>query len=427
MSAAAAPEWPAHPAADMFPMLAADELGALADDIAEHGLREPLWLWRDPDDDTRYLLDGRNRAAACQRAGIEPQVRWYNGDDPIAFVMAANIRRRHLTPGQKAGLAAKLLPLYEDEGRRRMAAAAKAARAAETKARDQGEADLPHLGIEPKVEEIPAPRAPQARDKTAKATGASGRAVAQYKRVREQAPDLADKVDAGEMAIDRAERIIRDRDAEARRIEQARKDAELADQRSRVDIRLGDFRDALADLSDVDAIITDPPYPREFIPLLGDLAKLADSILAPDGVLVVLMGQTHLPEVYRLLEGGRAYRWTGCYLTPGAAYASHARRLQSNWKPFLVYGGGPRFADVVSAEGVDADAKNNHMWGQDYNAFHDLVQRFTTRGQTVVDPFMGSGTTVLAAQALGRHAIGCDIDEQHMATARRRLAQESTG
>jgi alkyl hydroperoxide reductase subunit AhpC len=40
-----------------------------------------------------------------------------------------------------------------------------------------------------------------------------------------------------------------------------------------VDIRVGDFRDALADLHDIDAIITDPPYPHEFIPLLADLEK----------------------------------------------------------------------------------------------------------------------------------------------------------
>jgi hypothetical protein len=145
-------------------------------------------------------------------------------------------------------------------------------------------------------------------------------------------------------------------------------------------------------------------------------------VLSPDGILAVLIGQTHLPEVYRLLGGHRPYRWTGCYLTGGNGYVSHPRRVQSNWKPLIVYGGGPRFADVIRSEGADADAKANHKWGQDYGAFHTLIERLTSRGQTVADPFMGSGTTLLAAHALGRHAIGADVDPDSVARAKERLA-----
>jgi 16S rRNA G966 N2-methylase RsmD len=229
-------------------------------------------------------------------------------------------------------------------------------------------------------------------------------------------------VRSGQLAIDRAERIIRDREAERKRIDQARAEAAAQPSPTLVDIRHGDFREVLADLRDIDAVITDPPYPYEFLPLLADLAAWADKVLAPEGVLAVLMGQSHLPEVYRLLNGHRPYRWTACYLTPGPSYASMARRLHSNWKPLLIYGGGPRFADVIRAEGGDADAKSNHKWGQDYGAFHTIIERLTTRGQTVADPFMGSGTTLLAAHALGRHAIGADTDPQSITTARERLA-----
>ena len=138
---------------------------------------------------------------------------------------------------------------------------------------------------------------------------------------------------------------------------------------------------------------------------------------------MVLVGGTYVNEVFRLLDtGGRPFRWPACYLTEGPSYVSHARRVHSNWKPLLVYGGGPRFADVIRAEGGDADAKNNHKWGQDYNAFHTIVERLTERGQTVVDPFMGSGTTLLAAHALGRHAIGCDVDAESVTRARERLS-----
>lgn len=222
-------------------------------------------------------------------------------------------------------------------------------------------------------------------------------------------------------SADRLARIARDREAEQRRVDQARMDAEQAGIQTTVDIRHGDFREVLADLTDVDAIITDPPYPHEYLHLLGDLAAWADKVLKPDGVLAVLMGQTYLPEVYRLLDGHRPYRWTACYLTPGNGYASHKARVQTNWKPLLIYGGGPRFADIIRSEGTDASAKDHHKWGQDYAAFHTIIERLTERGQTVVDPFMGSGTTLLAAHALGRHAIGCDVEAEHVAKSRERL------
>jgi 16S rRNA G966 N2-methylase RsmD len=329
-------------------------------------------------------------------------------------------------------LALELEPLYAAQAaRRREQLGREAAVRQQAERKERVGADLPQPSLKQNdlsVIDTSSPQhprlvpAPRARDHAAEQAKTSGRAVAQAKRVVQQAPDLATKVKAGTVALDRAERIVRDREAEQRRIEQARREAEAQPERTRVDIRHGDFREELADLQDVDAVITDPPYPAEYLPLLADLAGWADKVLAPDGVLAVLIGQTHLPEVYRLLDGHRPYRWTACYLTEGNGYVSHQRKVTCNWKPLLVYGGGPRFADLIRAAGGNADAKNNHKWGQDYQAFHTLIERLTTRGQTVVDPFAGSGTTLLAAHALGRHAIGCDIDTDSVETARRRLA-----
>lgn len=219
------------------------------------------------------------------------------------------------------------------------------------------------------------------------------------------------------LSMNRLLREARDAEAAAKR-EQEATAAKTLPTLPTCDLRAGDFRAALADVRGVDAIITDPPYPAEFLPLLGDLAKFADESLTPDGVLAVLIGQTHLPEVYRLLAGGRPYRWTMAYLTPGAAYASHARRLQSKWKPVIVYGGGPRFDDVVASSGDD---KRHHQWGQNAGAFIALVERLTTPGALVCDPFLGGGTTALAARVTGRRFVGCDVDETNVLSTRSRL------
>lgn len=385
-----------HPAAELFPLMQGDEFDSLVESIREQGLREAVWLTKDG-----ALLDGRNRVRACQAAGVKPEFRQYDGDDPVAFVIALNIDRRHLTVGQAAAIALRLVPMYEREAELRQ------------------RAGKPLADLSADLREGPSTRKSTA--KAAAAAKVSTRAVEQAKRVQSKAPDLMPKVESGELALDRADRIVRDREAAERRQAEAVAQQQQIKVGTSLDIRLGDFRDVLADLQGVDAIITDPPYPGEFLPLLDDLAAWSDKVLNEDGVLVVLFGQTHLPEVYRRLDGHRPYRWTGAYLTPGAGYSSMPRRVQSNWKPVLVYGGGDRFSDVFRSEGTDHSAKSLHFWGQDYGAFHQIVERLTKPGQTIVDPFMGSGTTLAAAKALGRHAIGCDIDQAHVEVARKRL------
>jgi hypothetical protein len=92
----------AHPVADLFPMLGADELKDMADDIATQGQLQPIVVL------DGEILDGRNRHAACELAGVEPKFEPYSGDDPVGFVVAANMARRHMTKGQRAMIIAQV-------------------------------------------------------------------------------------------------------------------------------------------------------------------------------------------------------------------------------------------------------------------------------------------------------------------------------
>ena len=91
-----------HPVAAIFPVLSEDELHDLAEDIRVNGLHQPIV--RDADD---VIIDGRNRLLACLRAGVEPRFTALNGADPVAYILSANVQRRHMNAGQRAMAVAK--------------------------------------------------------------------------------------------------------------------------------------------------------------------------------------------------------------------------------------------------------------------------------------------------------------------------------
>jgi hypothetical protein len=106
-------KWKIHPAAAVFPMMADDELDELAADIKQNGQRFPVVR-----DKSKVILDGRNRLEACRRAGIKPQfVELDNGQDPVGFILSANVARRHLNKGQQAMAVAKIYPEPAKGGR----------------------------------------------------------------------------------------------------------------------------------------------------------------------------------------------------------------------------------------------------------------------------------------------------------------------
>lgn len=95
----------AHPLADLFPMMSADEHAALVEDVRERGVQRPIVLL------DGMVLDGRNRYMAARDAEVGYRVVEFTGSDPLAFVISENMRRRHLTDSQRAMVAAKIARL----------------------------------------------------------------------------------------------------------------------------------------------------------------------------------------------------------------------------------------------------------------------------------------------------------------------------
>jgi ParB-like chromosome segregation protein Spo0J len=111
----------------------------LVEDIKQRGLQERITTWKDPVSHSLMIIDGRNRALACQEAGVEPEYTCFQGEgqDIVAFYISKNIHRRHLNAEQKRELLEKLIKADPDKSDRQHAKAASVDKNTAAKVRDQ--------------------------------------------------------------------------------------------------------------------------------------------------------------------------------------------------------------------------------------------------------------------------------------------------
>jgi len=179
-----------HPIANVWPMLDDEKLDELAEDIRQQGQLQPIWTFEG------MILDGRNRFEACRRAEIKPIIMEYKGDEPTAFAVSLNDRRRHMGKSALAAVAAELEPFFaQDAARRRK----------ETEGRPKKDAEK----LTEKLPQVSSPpRALMAREEAAKSVGVNDRYVQDAKKVKAQAPEVFERLKAGKITLQDAKREV---------------------------------------------------------------------------------------------------------------------------------------------------------------------------------------------------------------------------
>ena len=184
-----------HEVADIFPLMTGEEFDALKADIAVNGQREPIWLHPDGS-----IIDGRNRHRACIDLDIAPHFRTWDGNGSlVAFVVSLNLHRRHLTSGQKAIIAAEILPMLEAEAKERQLSTLKQ------------NADSPLLKFLSNGATDDDRNDSTAAAPAAAITGTNRTYVSEAKSLLQNAPDLAEQVKAGDIKITEARRQLAQR------------------------------------------------------------------------------------------------------------------------------------------------------------------------------------------------------------------------
>ena len=95
----------------------------------------------------------------------------------------------------------------------------------------------------------------------------------------------------------------------------------------------------------------------------------------------------------------------------------------NHWSPILIYGGKPSFTvDSIKLHAIKHNSPDvEHPSPKPLTLMRWLVLSMSAEGDTVLDPFMGSGSTGVACVQLGRFFIGCELKAEYMAIAESRI------
>lgn len=187
----------------------------------------------------------------------------------------------------------------------------------------------------------------------------------------------------------------------------------------------GDFRSFLSKIepNSVDLIFTDPPYNENAIELYQELGKFASIVLKPGGLCLSYSGQIFLPQVLNALSENLEYIWTFAVKHNGAYTRIFKPKVNNAWKPILMYCKPPyevwweQIIDLIE----DRIDKGDHEWQQSTNAPDYYLSKLCPQNGLVIDPFAGSGTTLVSAKKLGLKYIGIEEDEEDIQKIVKRL------
>lgn len=214
----------------------------------------------------------------------------------------------------------------------------------------------------------------------------------------------------------------------------------------------GDSRDVLHDLEwgSVDLVLTDPPYGMAFS---GQSEKSAQANVAADGVrqgvrtvrqalfttVPLLKPDAHIlmfchwqswPDFYDMVASYAKVRNALIWHKESGGQGNILTDYLRNYEVILYASRGARpisgdgsYSAVLSGFSRPNQQGRHHPTEKPVSLLTRLVDRHCPADGLVLDPFLGSGTTLIAAQLLGRRAIGIEIEERYCEIAARRLDQ----
>jgi len=222
-----------------------------------------------------------------------------------------------------------------------------------------------------------------------------------------------------------------------------------------VTIYHGDCLDVLSTLGQADHVITDPPYEAEahtkarrqrssgVVGVLAiDFPQMSEDVRLRAGAQmgqaslgwVLVFCQVEAAMLWRSALANTTYIRTQIWVKPDSAPQFTGDRPAMGYESIVTcwagsgrprWNGGGRRGVYEHMVGVNGGGKNPHPTMKPEALMCELVHLFTSPGEAIIDPFAGSGSTLVAAKRLKRRAIGIEREERYCEIAAKRLAQEA--
>lgn len=396
----------------LIPPLNPSELALLEESILKEGVRDALITWNG------YIVDGHNRYDIITKHGIKDyrviEKKFADKDEAKIWIKKNQIGRRNISNYLRAEY---VFDVQEWEDLKRRAREKQQL----SKGRGQkGSMNSPEVNVKKTL-----------ASKLVVSEQTASRIIQIHNKATEEQKE---KLRKGESSINEVYKEVKSEEkSRAREDELNNLKARAIDipKDDHVHFYLGDFTDIdlqeVAQLKDnsIDHIITDPPYKAEFLPLWSDLSKFADRVLKPGGFCITYSGTYHLPESVNRLSEHLQYYWQFIILHKGIWHRIDARHLTTGYKPILVFVKPPAKAPLQSTwdiiEGTGRE-KGLHEWAQAEGEMEEILNRLTIEGDTILDPFAGSGTVAMACRNTNRFNISIEKDKHYYEIALGRLS-----
>jgi len=209
----------------------------------------------------------------------------------------------------------------------------------------------------------------------------------------------------------------------------------------------GDCREILPTIEPVDLVLTDPPYGVgiDYGEYKDDRATYWDWFLPCLSTITAHTKAVVFTHRVSALHHIKGWDWICVWNKPGAFGSRLGNScVLPHWEPIFCFGlhtmgvdsvytndvftfnPQPAMAGIrgIGREKWDGNTFTDHPCPKPVQLYHRLIETFGQKAETILDPFMGSGTTLRAAKDLGRKAIGIELEERYCEIAAKRLAQE---
>ncbi|MBT9167327.1 MAG: hypothetical protein DDT19_00656 [Syntrophomonadaceae bacterium] len=407
----------------LIPPLTEEEFAGLEQSILAEGCRDAIIVWQNgkaaPTANNQAqaptIVDGHNRFDICIKHNISfnTEERYFNSSEEVeVWILSNQLSRRNLTDDQRAIVADELIEKQAKINRERQLETARQIKAGTS------------------VEDPASTTDKQPKERTRKELSAkakvSERKVKKARKLRTEKPELAQKVRDGEMTLLEAEKKVKSEARQEQRAKKAEEGKYALIENELIDLRCGDFKKVLSDIPDnsIDLILTDPPYPYEFIKCWSELSEFASKKLRNGGFCVAYSGQLYLPEVMQRMGAHLNYYWLCALLHKGKIAQRFEVNMFNRFKPILIYCKGKKQRQLQWIEDViesPEPSKTNHDWEQNIEPIKKLIDLFEPL--TVCDPFMGGGTVAVSCAERGIRFIGSEIDEKTFHITKARVAK----